>query len=602
MIKRILLGLLTAAVLLTAGCAAPAPESADIPDQRFEAGQSSSGTTLRKGLKDKMKKSEESQSFGSEEEILSYLAGTWELTDTESGEDYASLKIEENGAIAFSRPGADTVCEGVLSFEPFFAQKSRTLNSFHIILDEIPEEYEDPDPCYGRVDSSGLFRTGQAAGEDYLFLEEIGNGDSYLSYSLFQPERIRKDDEAGRGHSFLLHRANRIRETAAVSPGREYYAYVWARDEDGTPLAQAYTPEEKEYLEDYTNRRFTGGIFQMTQNLELFPLELSEDTDLTLVENRKAWESQYPLTMYSVEEDRAGRVTRISEVPRSFYGIYDLGELEPEFSWHDQVFTYNGVNYFLEDYETPANAIMDCVRVGRWIVAECHVNPNVSQYLLFSIDQGDFLESITGTNLIWQGDDISTAVYLMWDSVYNYKGDPIGSVQEGEIFDLSFSEDGSSVLAECWKIEGEEEVTFTEEFEYEYPDSGMYRYKDWRLRDTPEHWAALMEEAPENAECLIMVNPPEDIPLIINETVEIDPQAYDRVYVFALKDDTRVQIDKEETVRLDQGQLAEFVVTVPEGMPTRKMKVTTEDGEAEWEVFILSGKTDQRSTFLVSEE
>ena len=111
-----------------------------------------------------------------------------------------------------------------------------------------------------------------------------------------------------------------------------------------------------------------------------------------------------------------------------------------------------------------------------------------------------------------------------------------------------------------------------------------------------------MEEAPENAECLIMVNPPEDIPLIINETVEIDPQAYDRVYVFALKDDTRVQIDKEETVRLDQGQLAEFVVTVPEGMPTRKMKVTTEDGEAEWEVFILSGKTDQRSTFLVSEE
>ena len=33
MIKRILLGLLCAAVLLTAGCAAPAPESADIPDQ-----------------------------------------------------------------------------------------------------------------------------------------------------------------------------------------------------------------------------------------------------------------------------------------------------------------------------------------------------------------------------------------------------------------------------------------------------------------------------------------------------------------------------------------------------------------------------------------
>ena len=175
-------------------------------------------------------------------------------------------------------------------------------------------------------------------------------------------------------------------------------------------------------------------------------------------------------------------------------------------------------------------------------------------------------------------------------------------MQEGEIFDLSFSEDGSSVLAECWKIEGEEEITFTKEFEYDYPDSGMYRYKDWRLRDTPEHWAVLLAEAPENAECLIMVNPPEDIPLIINETVEIDPQAYDRVYVFALKDDTRVQIDKEETVILDQGQLAEFVMTVPEGMPTRTMTVTTEDGVAEWEVFILSGMTDQRSEFLVSKE
>ncbi len=621
--KRI--GLWIMAAALAAGCSLAVGHSAQAADQKYIAESDSSHSILRESLQDRLKKADEEKnekeeqgkkktavgtstsreltvSLETEKDILTYLAGTWAFTDQETGEDYASLTIRENGSCTFERDGADAVCDGTLTFQPLMADASDAPDGYRITFEEIPDEYMEGYQFYGSVESSGLFYTGRSAGEDYLYLEEIGNGDTFMSVSLFQSERIRRAADSDRSYSWILRRANRIQETQEDLPDRSCYAFVWSRDEDGAPLAQVMQPIEEEMLEDYTNRRFTGGRFEEMEEIGVQKLSLTDRTDLSLIEHIGTWESAHPMMMVQLEADRTGAVTKVSEVPRSFYGIYNLGDLEPEYSWKDRVFTYNGAKYDLADYDTVANAIMDCFQVGDWIVAECHVNPHVSQYLFFSLASGEFEEGITGANLIWQGEDLSTAVYSAWSEIYDYKGHVIGQVQEGEIFDLSFSDDGKYVLADCWKIENGEEVTFTEEFEYEYPDEGMYRYKDWRRHRTPENWKALLEEAPEDAQCLILVNPPADVPVWAEEIVTVEEGALDHVYVLALKDNTRVRIDRGETIRLNQGQLAEFAVTVPEGMPSRTMTVTTDEGKAEWQIATLSGRIAQDSKFLVSGE
>ena len=67
--------------------------------------------------------------------------------------------------------------------------------------------------------------------------------------------------------------------------------------------------------------------------------------------------------------------------------------------------------------------------------------PNISTYLFYNITDGliDYFEyQIDGANLIWQGDDLSTAVYQQYNDIYDIWGRPIGHIQEGELYELSF--------------------------------------------------------------------------------------------------------------------------------------------------------------------
>jgi|GEM_PF-7034958 len=120
------------------------------------------------------------------------------------------------------------------------------------------------------------------------------------------------------------------------------------------------------------------------------------------------------------------------------------------YSFTGTVFTYNGVEYDIRDEAPAANAIIGATPVGQYIVVEGHVNPQVGVYCIFDTALERFTNTLAGTNLIWRGGDITTAVYSLGDDIYNYDGLLLAhmTTQGAEyISGLAFSDQGQSLIA-----------------------------------------------------------------------------------------------------------------------------------------------------------
>ena len=71
-----------------------------------------------------------------------------------------------------------------------------------------------------------------------------------------------------------------------------------------------------------------------------------------------------------------------------------------------------------------------------------------------------------GNNLIWQGDDLSTAVYSYWSDIYALNGTKLAALELAsgeEISGLAFAPDGVSLIATVSGKSGERKVTITRE-------------------------------------------------------------------------------------------------------------------------------------------
>ena len=107
----------------------------------------------------------------------------------------------------------------------------------------------------------------------------------------------------------------------------------------------------------------------------------------------------------------------------------------------------------------------------------------------------DYFEySIEGANLIWQDDDLSTAVYSQYGQIYDFWGNHIGSCYESEIMELSFKDD-TTIEATCLVIDQNgEDKEITEEFEYEPCDKPALVYYEYLLGG-PRQYRRLKELA-----------------------------------------------------------------------------------------------------------
>ena len=104
-------------------------------------------------------------------------------------------------------------------------------------------------------------------------------------------------------------------------------------------------------------------------------------------------------------------------------------------------------------------------------------------------------------SVTWAGDDITTAVYSDLNTVYNFKGNVIGTTDGDEVNEIRLNEDGTEAV-----VTDTNGHTYT--FEVDQSDTPLYRYVDYARTLSENSWKVFADTAPEDALALVVINPP----------------------------------------------------------------------------------------------
>lgn len=120
---------------------------------------------------------------------------------------------------------------------------------------------------------------------------------------------------------------------------------------------------------------------------------------------------------------------------------------------------------FAEQYPS-LKGFEDIGTAGNYFVAFGSLGEKNDLYVVFNFVAGTLLKTFPGNNLIWQGDDLSTAVYSYWSDIYALNGTKLAALELAsgeEISGLAFAPDGVSIIATISGKSGERKVTVTRE-------------------------------------------------------------------------------------------------------------------------------------------
>ena len=120
---------------------------------------------------------------------------------------------------------------------------------------------------------------------------------------------------------------------------------------------------------------------------------------------------------------------------------------------------------FAEQYPS-LKGFEDIGTAGNYFVAFGSLGEKNDLYVVFNFVAGTLLKTFPGNNLIWQGDDLSTAVYSYWSDIYALNGTKLAALDLAsgeEISGLAFAPDGVSIIATVSGKSGERKVTVTRE-------------------------------------------------------------------------------------------------------------------------------------------
>ena len=120
---------------------------------------------------------------------------------------------------------------------------------------------------------------------------------------------------------------------------------------------------------------------------------------------------------------------------------------------------------FAEQYPS-LKGFEDIGTAGNYFVAFGRLGEKNDLYVVFNFVAGTLLKTFPGNNLIWQGDDLSTAVYSYRSDVYALNGTKLTALELAsgeEISGLAFAPDGVSIIATVSGKSGERKVTVTRE-------------------------------------------------------------------------------------------------------------------------------------------
>lgn len=123
--------------------------------------------------------------------------------------------------------------------------------------------------------------------------------------------------------------------------------------------------------------------------------------------------------------------------------------------------------------------------VGNYLVVTGRLGKKNDLYVVFNAIDGTLLKTFPGNNLIWQGNDLSTAVYSYWSDIYALNGTKLAALDLAsgeEISGLAFAADGVSIIATVSGKSGERKVTVTRE-----GSAQQTSLTDWTEGDGAEH-------------------------------------------------------------------------------------------------------------------
>jgi len=92
-----------------------------------------------------------------------------------------------------------------------------------------------------------------------------------------------------------------------------------------------------------------------------------------------------------------------------------------------QVFKYDGVEYDLSKIYDGVNGVGEWGKIGNYIVAQGHINPNDSLYAVINTETKSIEHYFVGSVLTHYGDDVNTVVYARGNTFMNYAGDVLGT-------------------------------------------------------------------------------------------------------------------------------------------------------------------------------
>lgn len=120
---------------------------------------------------------------------------------------------------------------------------------------------------------------------------------------------------------------------------------------------------------------------------------------------------------------------------------------------------------FAEQYPS-LKGFEDIGTAGNYFVAFGSLGEKNDLYVVFNFVAGTLLKTFPGNNLIWQGNNLSTAVYSYWSDIYALNGTKLAALDLAsgeEISGLAFAPDGVSIIATVSGKNGERKVTVTRE-------------------------------------------------------------------------------------------------------------------------------------------
>ena len=120
---------------------------------------------------------------------------------------------------------------------------------------------------------------------------------------------------------------------------------------------------------------------------------------------------------------------------------------------------------FAEQYPS-LKGFEDIGTAGNYFVAFGSLGEKNDLYVVFNFVAGTLLKTFPGNNLIWQGNDLSTAVYSYWSDIYALNGTKLAALELAsgeEISGLAFAPNGVSIIATVSGKSGERKVTVTRE-------------------------------------------------------------------------------------------------------------------------------------------